>query len=192
MRKSADKPLILCDERYLYCISLANLSKNDRRTGQRFGSILTKNGQIIGKGFNRAVNHPRFKLERVIRQGWVNHAEIEAINDALNRDYDVNDSELYVAGYFLESEQLFFQERYSCRRCPPIIEKYGIRINSIHIPTPDKWTRRTMREAWEEAKEFRGSAYDERRRECIGNYPIGLIKDSLLTRHMLFPDRDDI
>ena len=186
MRRIIDNPPILDDEKYLYCISLASLSRNDRRNDERYGSILMKESQIIGKGFNRAITHPTFKLERTIRQGWTNHAEIEALNDALSKDFDIKDSDLYVAGYFLDSGYLFLQQRYTCVKCPPYLQKYG--IDNIHIPTPDGWERKPLDLAIEEAEEFRGGAYKERQHERIGNYTIDIIKDMLLKPSQLgFP-----
>ena len=94
------RPPILDDERFLYCISLANLSKNDRRSDTRIGSSLEKGKGVIGSGRNRAISHPKFRLERIIRQGWNNHAEIEALNDALDKGFSPEGGDLYTAGYF--------------------------------------------------------------------------------------------
>jgi len=174
------KPPILDDEKYLYCISLATLSKNDGRSksDERHGSLLEKENKIDGRGFNRAIYHPKFRLDRIIRQGWHNHAPIEALNDALENGFLVEGGDLYEAGYFFRSGRLFLQKRYTCPVCPPYLKKYG--IASISIPAPEGWERKSLDQAMEEAEYFKGNAYEKRQRECIGNYSIDMIRDRLL------------
>jgi hypothetical protein len=172
------RPPILDDEKYLYCISLATLSKNDKRSDERHGSLLVKENQIGGRGVNRAISHPKFRLERIIRQGWNNHAEIEALNDALANGLLVEGGDLYTAGYFFASGRLFLQRRYTCPICPPYMKKCG--IASINIPAPEGWERKSLDKAMEEAKYFKGNAYEKRQAECIGNYSIDMIRDRLL------------
>ena len=52
---------------YIDCLRMALTSKNDKRQDQAFGAVLVNQGQIIGRGVNRAISHPRFKLERIIK-----------------------------------------------------------------------------------------------------------------------------
>jgi len=76
-------PEILGDEKYRECIRLALRSKG---AAERYGAILLEDGEVIGRGYNRSIAHasfPGIRLKRVIRQGYANHAEVEAINDAL-------------------------------------------------------------------------------------------------------------
>ena len=120
------RPPILDDEKFICCISLATLCKNDKRSDERHGSILVKGDEIIGSGRNRAIAHPTFRLERIIRQGQHNHAPIEALNDALDKGLSPEGGDLYEAGYFFASGRLFLQEIYTCPICPPYLKKYGI------------------------------------------------------------------
>lgn len=107
---------IVSDDYYKECINLAKKSKGK----ERYGSILVKDGNVIGAGFNRAIAHKYFKLERMIRQGYHTHAEVEALCDALIQEKDTQDSRIYCAGYFPDSGELFFQNKYTCTACPPI------------------------------------------------------------------------
>jgi hypothetical protein len=172
-------PPIFRDERYLHCISLARLCKNDGREGkdEKYGSRLELDGALSGIGINRAIVHKHIKLDRKIRQGFSNDAEIEAIERPVRSGIDVSGGEIYVAGFFYGSGTLFLQDRYTCKRCPPILEKYGIR--SINIPSPDCWIAKSPEQAMEEAQEFLGDAYRKRKEACIGEYNIGLIEDEL-------------
>jgi hypothetical protein len=163
---------------------LATLCKNDKRSDERHGSILWKGNNIIGKGRNRAIAHPKFRLERIIRQGWDNHAEIEALNDALENGFLVEGGDVYTAGYFFRSGRLFLQRRYTCPVCPPYLKEYS--IASINIPAPEGWVGKSVDQAMEEAKYFKGgNAYEKRQAACIGHYSIDLISDKLLKPEQL-------
>jgi len=155
---------ILKDEYFRKCIQLAFNSKGE----ESYGSLLVKNDKIMGEGFNRATVHKKFKLERKIRQGYCNHAEVEALLDSIDNLYDVFYGDLYCAGYFLNEDRIFFQTKYTCTICPSHLEKYGIR--NIFIPTPKGWFRRPLDEAKEEAKEFRGGTHKKRLEHCIKGY----------------------
>jgi len=135
---------------YIDCLRMALTSKNDKRQDQAFGAVLVNQGQIIGRGVNRAISHPRFKLERIIKQGWVNHAEVEALNDALVKQKNVEGGLIYVAGLFLALKLLFFQSEYTCVKCISPLRKYGIR--GIMIPTPNGWIEKSIDEAETDAR----------------------------------------
>jgi deoxycytidylate deaminase len=116
---------ILSDEFYLKCISLAIQSKGN----ERYGCLLVADERIRGKGYNRAIAHPAFgRLEREIRQGMANHAEVEAMNNALTNKFQIDGSDLYVAGYFPKSGQLFFKTNYTCVKCIPHMKNWGLLI----------------------------------------------------------------
>ena len=173
-------PQILANRFYLRCIELALQSKNDKRQDQAFGAVLVKSGEIIGEGRNRAIVHPRFRLERIVRQGYVNHAEVEALNDALMQRRDVNGGLVYVAGFFMRNGFLFFQNKFTCKICISPLRKYL--IEGIAVPTPNAWIERSLDEAEADARECNGSRYDHRQSVLIGNYSIGLAKEALAKR----------
>ena len=156
---------ILTDEFYLKCISLATQSKGN----ERYGSIIVVDEKIIGEGYNRAIAHPSFgRLEREIRQGMANHAEVEAMNDALANGLQIEGSELYVAGFFPKSGQLFFKKDYTCVKCIPHMRNYG--ITNIYDPTPDGWLKKSLEVAGEEAKKFTNGTHQKRIDAIIGDF----------------------
>jgi len=156
---------------YLACINLAKQSKGN----ERYGSIIVSDGSIIGCGFNRAIAHWAFgKLPREIRQGMANHAEVEAMNDALSRGFSLVDTEMYVAGYFPKTGQLFFKKQYTCVKCIPYLRAQG--IVSISVPTPNRWIKKTLDQAEREAKLFINGTHKKRLEAVIGEFFI----DSLI------------
>jgi len=160
---------ILSDRIYRECISLAQHSKGD----QRYGSKLIKNGVGLGEGYNRAIAHPSFgKLKRVVSQGYSNHAEIEALNDALMNGLDVQDAEIFVGGYFPKEENvLFLNNEFNCLRCPPILKRYG--ISKINVPTPQGWLSKNIDEAMLEAGFYSsGGTYNSRIHSVLGHWTI--------------------
>ncbi|HLE48779.1 MAG TPA: hypothetical protein VI819_01990 [Patescibacteria group bacterium] len=162
-------PDILKDEKYLQCIKLARQSKGV----ERYGSILINDGIVVGEGFNRAIAHLSIgKLVRPVRQGMANHAEIEAINNALLKNNAINRSQLYVAGFFPKSGMLFFKEVYTCVRCIPHMKNYGIK--EIFVPTMNGWIGKAIDLASNEAKAFVHGTHQKRLEVATGNY---FIKD---------------
>jgi hypothetical protein len=162
---------ILNDPFYIECIRLAEFSRSEQ---QRYGSLLTKDRVILGRGYNRATNHPSFtqKLERIIYQGYANHAEIEGLNDALMRGHDVQNAEIYVGSYFpKENGLLFLHNEYTCLKCPPILISYAISI--INVPTPQGWLPKTTNEALVEARAYSiGEIYENRIQSVQGGWKI--------------------
>lgn len=160
-------PLIFVDEYYRRCISLALKSKGK----ERYGSLLVKDGAIIGEGFNRAIAHVSFgKLERVIRQGMANHAEVEAINDAISRGENTKGASLYVAGFFPSQGLLFFKNAYTCVRCLPHIKAHE--ICCICIPKPKQWFEKSLSAALTDAEKFKNGSHQKRLDAMIGKYSI--------------------
>jgi hypothetical protein len=157
---------ILTDSLYLLCMSLARMSKSD---GERYGSIARKDGSIIGMGYNRAIAHPYIHLERTIRMGYANHAEIEAMDDAIRNGADISGADIYCAGYFPEPHTGFLGKNrllikedawYTCVKCPPHMEKYG--IANIYVPTPSGWAGINLAEAETCAHLFTGGTHEKR------------------------------
>lgn len=161
--------ILFHDGFYRECISLAKKSKGKH---ERYGALLVKHNEIFGRGYNRAIAHPAWEksLERIIRQGHTNHAEIEALNDALmNYEIDVNGSNIYVAGFFYPTSQLFFQDKFTCVKCPKYLLKYG--IENIFIPSINGWKKRPVNKALIEAKEYLvGGTTNNRIKSCQGKY----------------------
>lgn len=162
-------PILFKDSIYQSCI---NLATNSKGPSERYGSRLVMEGEVLGKGgWNRALSNPNwdYKLERIVKQGYANHAEIEALNDILmNHPQNVEGADIYVAGYFAKSEQLFFQEKYTCVLCPPKLIDYGIK--NIIIPTINGWKKRPIKEALEEAREYLGGTTSKRIESCQGEF----------------------
>ena len=160
-------PKIFQDEFYRKCISLAVQSKGN----ERYGSILVLDNQIMGEGYNRAIVHPALqKLDRKIKQGMANHAEIEALNEALFKRNQTKNSELYVAGYFPDSKRLFFKTEYTCVKCIPHLIKYG--VQNISVPAPEGWVKKEINKAYEEAKKFINGTHQKRLEVMIGEFYI--------------------
>jgi len=179
--KISDKQLsIFQDEKYRICLSLAALSGG--RT-ERYGSILVKNNRIYGIGRSREIAGPKIKLERIIKQGFANHAEIESMNDALYKDYNIKNGDIYVAGYFPKNGRIFFHREYTCRICPPFMSKYE--ICNLYIPTPNFWIKKTLEEATKEGERFVSGAHEKRLASCIGNYIIDTLKYRLMGVNIL-------
>jgi len=64
------------------CIELAQKGKGYASPNPLVGCIIVKDGKIIGKGYHKKFGEP--------------HAEVNAINDAVNSGYDIKGSTLYV------------------------------------------------------------------------------------------------
>lgn len=157
IRNLEQKFPIFKDKYYKTCIGLSLLSKGE----ERFGSILVKDRKIVGKGFNRAISHPSFRrLDRQIRQGYANHAEVEALNDYLENGGNRLGGNIYCAGYFHKEKKLFFHKHYSCILCPTHLKIQ--KIKNIFIPMPDGWIKRPLDEAYLEAKSFRNGTHNNR------------------------------
>jgi diaminohydroxyphosphoribosylaminopyrimidine deaminase/5-amino-6-(5-phosphoribosylamino)uracil reductase len=64
------------------CIELAKLARGQTAPNPMVGSVIVKNGQVIGKGFHPKAGQP--------------HAEVFAIREALQTGEDLSDATLYV------------------------------------------------------------------------------------------------
>ena len=70
-------------DRYMQqCIELAKLARGQTAPNPMVGSVIVKNGQVIGKGFHPKAGQP--------------HAEVFAIREALQTGEDLSDATLYV------------------------------------------------------------------------------------------------
>jgi hypothetical protein len=145
---------------------------------ERYGAIIIKDGLVIGEGFNRAIRHPAFRLERPIRQGMANHAEIEAICDVLmNTTSDPKGADVFVAGYFSQLGKLFFQDKYTCIRCPPHMWTWGLR--NINIPLPSGWVKKSLGDALAEAREFTNGTHQKRLNAMVGEFSFDLVAERI-------------
>jgi hypothetical protein len=165
---------IVNDDRYLQCMRFAAQSKGT----ERYGAIIIKDGRVLGGGFNRAIGHPAFRLERPIRQGMANHAEIEAICDVLiNAPSDLEGADVFVAGYFPQLGRLFFQDKYTCVRCPPHMQMQGLR--SINLPLPSGWIKKSLGDALSEAREFTNGTHQKRLNATVGEFSFDLVAERI-------------
>lgn len=164
------------DDFYVRCLQVASGSAG---TGERYGSLLVRDGDILGEGRNRRVSKPDF-VPRIVRQGYANHAEVEALNAALMREADgfkglkresafageldpeefssARGADIYVAGYFAKGGFLDIRDGplFTCRRCPKVLDSYG--IGRIFTPTPQGWASLTVDEAEECSLDFKAEA----------------------------------
>ncbi len=70
-------------DRYMHqCIQLATLARGQTSPNPMVGSVIVKNGQVIGKGFHPQTGQP--------------HAEVFAIREAMQSGGDLSDATLYV------------------------------------------------------------------------------------------------
>ena len=157
-------PKIFADPLYRDCIQTATRSKGN----ERYGSLILKEGRVIGRGFNRAIAHPAFRLERVLKQGMANHSEVEALHDALMHLEDTQGADLYVAGFFPRTGQLFMHRTFTCVRCIPYLQEAG--IENIFVPMPDGWKKRPMVAAAREATTFTNGTHSKRLDSVVGEY----------------------
>jgi deoxycytidylate deaminase len=152
---------IFDDGIYKMCMELAHKSKGDK---ERYGAVLVKDGVLIGTGYNRAIAHTSFAapLVRIIKQGYVNHAEVEAMNDALLHGEDIEDSIMYVAGYFPKEKKLFLHETFTCALCAKSMYQWG--VTTVCVPAINGWTERPIKIALEEAQKLKehGKIHDVR------------------------------
>ena len=174
-------PQILTDSIFWECIQLA---QNSKGAHQRYGSVIVKDGKIVGRGYNRAIAHPSFgKLVRPIYQGYSNHAEVEAICDALMNGANIADSSLYVAGYFPKLGDLLILKRrfdFICDRCPPIIRRYP--ILTVNLPTSMGWiSQRNDQNFWEAErvnKKRAGSRLEQRVASVQGRFTLADLQEA--------------
>jgi deoxycytidylate deaminase len=124
---------------YRACLDLAVRSKGETR----FGSLVVKNGRILGRGWN----HFARPEEGPIRMGYAFHAEVAAMNDALSRGHSLAGADIYVAGYFAKGGNLYLPTtaHFSCDRCPKYMGEQGIR--GVYIPNAGGWRFLTLEEA---------------------------------------------
>jgi deoxycytidylate deaminase len=161
---------ILTDPLYVGCITLAGQTKNDHRCSEQYGSLLVKDGKVLGGGWNKCITHPQFRLERKIRQGWINHAEVEALNDVLDEKRNPRGATVYVAGFFCSTGRLFLHREYTCIRCISPLVEHG--IESICIPAPEGWVTKPIAEALTDARLFTNGTGSKREQSCLGDYRI--------------------
>ncbi len=178
------------DPFYHICISLATFSKSET---ERYGSFLIdKNRFIYGMGFNRAIHHPKFHLQRVINMGYANHAEIEAMDQGIRLGASPDDCDIYVAGYFPKAHNGFNGKNrlllkddawFTCDRCPPIMKKWG--INKVYVPTLNGWQGLTIDESMECGKSFSKGKHEKRIAAVSTEYTIDVLAGKLFTKEEL-------
>ena len=172
-------PIIL-DPKFITCISLARISKSD---SERYGAIFVKNGIVDTGGFNRCIAHSTFRLERKIRMGYANHAEVECVDFAQVRGIDTKDGDIYVAGYFPLTGRIFFKREYTCDRCVPYLERF--QIKNIFDPMPRGWIEKSLEVAATEAEKYVGGKHGKRLKVTVGNIYLKQIEDRLLGKNEL-------
>lgn len=153
-----DIPSVLFDDPYFQrCIELSRLTD----APETHGALIEYGGTIIGEGRNRAIAHKDFKLDRVIRMGFSNHAEVEAMNDALMHGYSLKGTTIYVAGIMVnENNLLYIADHFSCVKCIPYMRKFG--VSGVHVPTRSGWKYFDTDQAFETAQFFKKFTYEKR------------------------------
>lgn len=119
----------------------------------KFGSVLVKDGKVIGRGWNRlSTKEDRALLSHV---DYASHGEQSAIIDAIKKGFDPTNGTIYVLGYGAKNKKLSIRDGkfFTCRKCPHGMMKYNIKVM---IPTPKGWVKLSAEEALESAKEHKG------------------------------------
>jgi len=169
--------MIFSDDKYALCLSLATAKS---RSGQVYGAILEKNDRIIGLGRNSLVTKTGPK--RVFRQGYANHAEGEAINNALLNLEDISGSILYVAGCFRDGQLLIYDKTplFTCTKCVRLFEEYDLK--SIKVPTISGWAELTIDNVINLAPNFsvreKGGVETKRKKVSLSNYDLSYVKNT--------------
>ena len=131
------------------CLNLAAMSKSN----MKFGAIVVRDAQIIGKGWNRlATKEDRGIIPHV---DYCIHSEQAAILDAILRDEPLINAKVYVLGYGARNGILSTREGkyFTCKRCSKSLVKFDL---PVMIPTPTGWVELSPEEATESAKYHKG------------------------------------
>jgi len=137
------------------CLDLASQCK----TSLGFGSVLVKDGIIIGKGRNKlSTKSDRCTLSHV---DYSTHAEQAAIIDAIENNYNVLNSVVYVLGVVLKGHnkgKLTIKEKpvFICSHCIHSLVRFSI---SVAIPLNNGWYVMSPQEAFISGKEMSGKGY---------------------------------
>ena len=137
------------------CLELADQCKTD----VGFGAVLVKDNKILGTGRNRlSTKQDRNLLSHV---DYAIHAEQSAIVDALLKEYDIYDSQIYVLGLCLRGKNkgnltVRTERIFVCSKCPHSFVKYNI---SVNIPHVTGWMNISSSEAMEIGKKVANKGY---------------------------------
>ena len=133
-------------DRYIQrCLELADKSSCKKR---KYGSVVVKNGEIVGEGFN----HPASKeIEKILCNPCIRidinsgtelekcadvHAEQAAIIDAYKHVNDLSGTVLYVTGRSPDGELIKKSEKgFYCSFCSRIMAEAGIK--EVRFPMTD-------------------------------------------------------
>lgn len=85
------------------------------------GAVVVKGGRVVGTGFNKDTNSPKYVSPEHIKSHCSRHAELEAIRDA---KWNVKGAVLYVARV---NKQGTDRNSKPCRRCENIISETQIK-----------------------------------------------------------------
>lgn len=112
-----------------------NLSKTDRSylnvaryfakkslARNTHGAVVVKSGRVMGTGYNKDRNHPKFVSPEHIKSDCSYHAEQVAIREA--GEYNIKGAVIYVARV---SKNGYDRNSKPCPRCNSLIERAGIK-----------------------------------------------------------------
>jgi hypothetical protein len=114
------------------CLRLARKSKSIIG----FGAVLVKDGEIIGRGWNRrSISDERAMLSHI---DYAIHAEQACIIDAIKGGYDVVGCEVYVLGLVLrgprkETMTIRTVPTFVCSKCPHTFIRFNTPVNIPYI-----------------------------------------------------------
>jgi len=118
------------------CLELADNSTCGKK---KYGSVIVKNGEIIGKGYNHPIREVEEELCHPCIREKINsgtrleacaavHAEQAAIIDSYKNKKDPEGAALYVAGKNADGETMVLDEKgFYCSFCSRIMAEAGIK-----------------------------------------------------------------
>lgn len=155
------KNKLFVDRAYVACFTEALESPCQK---MRFGCVITKNGAVVYKGFNKTIEplavfcDPtciRFQIQSRTESmlGACGHAEELGLWTLINRGIDLRECELYIAGVFMNGMPwIKGKAEHTCLRCATQMYHAGLR--AVYVPVDYDWERLTVEKALVTAREY--------------------------------------
>jgi deoxycytidylate deaminase len=102
-------------------LSVARYFASKSKSRNTHGAVVVKSGRVMGTGFNKDRNHPKFVSPEHIKTDCSFHAEQLAIRDA---GENLKGAKIYVARVNKHGDD---RHSYPCPRCLTLIRSVGIK-----------------------------------------------------------------